>query len=134
MPNNEIDQLLTKFQGSVSFEKGAIQVHDEKMVRLNIESLVRISALGEKSEASGARYLLRLIALELGAIPASIHELYLARGKGDVPPNFTVPAMNLRMLSFDAAKAVFRAAKKIDAGAFIFEIARSRYLEVQCFF
>jgi fructose/tagatose bisphosphate aldolase len=33
--------------------------------------------------------------------------------------------MNLRALAFDAARAVFRAAIPIDAGAFIFEIARS---------
>jgi len=48
-----------------------------------------------------------------------------ARGRGDIPANFTVPAMNLRSLSFEAARAVFRVAKKVDAGAFIFEIARS---------
>jgi fructose/tagatose bisphosphate aldolase len=33
--------------------------------------------------------------------------------------------MNLRMLAFDAAQAVFRAAKSREAGAIIFEIARS---------
>jgi fructose/tagatose bisphosphate aldolase len=36
-----------------------------------------------------------------------------------------VPAINLRMLTYDSARAVFRAARKIGAGAFIFEIARS---------
>jgi fructose/tagatose bisphosphate aldolase len=61
----------------------------------------------------------------MGIIPSSIHDLYMARGRGEVPHTFTVPAMNLRVLSFDAAKAVFRVAKRIDAGAFIFEIARS---------
>jgi len=33
--------------------------------------------------------------------------------------------VNLRMLAYDSARAVFRAAREIDAGAFIFEIARS---------
>jgi fructose/tagatose bisphosphate aldolase len=33
--------------------------------------------------------------------------------------------MNLRVLSFDAARAVFRVAKRMNAGAFVFEIARS---------
>jgi fructose/tagatose bisphosphate aldolase len=33
--------------------------------------------------------------------------------------------MNLRALSFHAARAVFKAARKLDAGALIFEIARS---------
>jgi fructose/tagatose bisphosphate aldolase len=49
----------------------------------------------------------------------------MARGKGKVPNSFTVPAMNLRALAFDAARAVFRAAIPIEAAAFIFEIARS---------
>jgi fructose/tagatose bisphosphate aldolase len=39
--------------------------------------------------------------------------------------SFTTPAFNLRALSYHAARAMFRAALKIDAGAFIFEIARS---------
>jgi len=38
---------------------------------------------------------------------------------------FTTPAFNLRALSHYAARAMFRAANKINAGAFIFELARS---------
>lgn len=125
MANSEIKQLLTHFQGAVGFDDGGIQIIDERKAREHIKKLVEISALGEGNEAGLARYLVRLIALELGAIPASIHELYIARGQGKVPSNFTVPAMNLRVLAFDAAKAVFRVAKAIEAGAFIFEIARS---------
>jgi len=63
-------------------------------------------------------------ALNLGIYPASIQGLYQARGKGKYS-GFTVPAINLRALTYDLASAIFRAAKKINAGAFIFEIARS---------
>lgn len=56
--------------------------------------------------------------------PASIHELYRARGE-DKFGGMTVPAMNLRSLTFDLARAIFRSAMKIRASAFIFEIARS---------
>lgn len=38
---------------------------------------------------------------------------------------WTTPAFNLRVLSYHAARAMFRAAQKIDGAAFIFEIARS---------
>jgi fructose/tagatose bisphosphate aldolase len=72
-----------------------------------------------------ARYVARAAALELGIIPASINDLYIARGQGNVPLTFTVPAINLRVLSFEAARAVFRTALKTDAAAMIFEIARS---------
>lgn len=58
-----------------------------------------------------------------GVLPASIHELYMRMGKDY--PGFTVPAINIRGLTYDVAKAIFRVAMKLDAGAFIFEIARS---------
>jgi fructose-bisphosphate aldolase, class II len=60
-----------------------------------------------------------------GLYPASIHELYLARGRAEVPANFTVPAINIRGLAYDTARALFRARQALDAGAVICEIARS---------
>ena len=45
-------------------------------------------------------------------------------GRGDAG-GFTVPAINVRAMAYDTARAVIRAAKKLNAGAFIFEIARS---------
>ncbi|MGH7742467.1 MAG: class II fructose-bisphosphate aldolase [Candidatus Eiseniibacteriota bacterium] len=60
-----------------------------------------------------------------GLYPASIHGLYMARGRGDAPSNFTVPAINVRGLSYDTARALFRARRACDAGAVICEIARS---------
>lgn len=64
------------------------------------------------------------IAYKKGIYPSSIHELYMARGRGEIG-GFTVPAVNLRVMTYDLARAIFRAAKKTDAGAFIFEIAKS---------
>lgn len=64
-------------------------------------------------------------AYKKGIYPASINQFYLARGQGKVPNNFTVPAINLRTLTYDLAKAIFRVAKKNRTGAFIFEIAKS---------
>ncbi len=56
---------------------------------------------------------------------ASIHDLYIAQGKNPQGSSFTVPAMNLRSLTYYLARAVFRVAKRNNAGAFIFEIAKS---------
>jgi fructose/tagatose bisphosphate aldolase len=63
-------------------------------------------------------------AKEKGIYPASIQGLYAARGQEQYK-GLSVPAMNLRTLAYDSARAVFRAAKKINAGAFIMEIAKS---------
>jgi fructose/tagatose bisphosphate aldolase len=67
---------------------------------------------------------IKALASSLGIYPASIQSLYEAAGKG-LYQNKTVPAMNLRGLTYQAARAVFRAALKNKVGAFTFEIARS---------
>jgi fructose/tagatose bisphosphate aldolase len=64
------------------------------------------------------------MAREKGIYPASIQNLYVARGRGEFG-GFTVPAINLRSMTYDLARSVFRAAEKNDSGTFIFEIARS---------
>src|SRR5262245_5738873 len=71
-----------------------------------------------------ARWIVREAAVATGAWPASILDLYLARGRGECG-GFTVPAFNIRTLTYDAARAAFRAAKSLRAGAFILELARS---------
>jgi fructose/tagatose bisphosphate aldolase len=101
------------------------KVQRPDLLRERIEDVVRTAVLGSEPDRSLARWLIRHLAVEAGAVPASIHTLYMARGKGKVRDDFSVPAMNLRALSYHAARAVFRAAAGMDAGAFIFEIARS---------
>ena len=59
-----------------------------------------------------------------GIYPASIQEFYMARGRSEFR-GFTVPAINLRSMTYDLARAIFRVAQKNDSGAFVFEIARS---------
>lgn len=64
------------------------------------------------------------IAYKKGIYPSSINEFYLARGRGEFG-GFCVPAINLRTLTYDLAKAIIRVAKRNNSGAFIFEIAKS---------
>jgi fructose/tagatose bisphosphate aldolase len=125
MVKTEINDLLVLLDGSTSWESGAVKISSPDRLRQTIHRLAEVSATESGARQGTARYLVRRIALELGVIPASIHDLYIARGRGEVPPSFTVPAMNLRALSFHAARAVFQAARSMNAGAFIFEIARS---------
>jgi len=63
-------------------------------------------------------------AQDAGIYPASIHELYMARGRGEFG-GFTVPAINLRTMTYDLARAIMRVARENGSGSFIFEIARS---------
>ncbi len=64
------------------------------------------------------------LAYKEGIFPSSIHGFYMARGRGDFR-GFTVPAINLRSMTYDLARAIFRVAEKNDSSTFVFEIARS---------
>ncbi len=101
-------------------EAGTLMLKDSD----KIDALVRTAVFGSEDEKAHARWMIWEMGQKEGVRPASIHELYLARGRGDVPP-FTTPAMNVRILSYDSGRAIFRAAKRLDAGAIICEIARS---------
>ncbi len=63
-------------------------------------------------------------AQDAGIYPASIYEFYRARGRGEFR-GFTVPSINLRSMTYDLARAIFRVAKRNNTSAFVFEIARS---------
>jgi hypothetical protein len=58
-----------------------------------------------------------------GYVGRSIYPLYKKISQGFL--GFTVPAFNLRILTYDLARTIFRVAKRLNVGAVIFEIARS---------
>jgi hypothetical protein len=92
----------------------------------SIDDLVRTAVFSSDAAAKAdARKEIHLRARQAGAVPSSIFPLYDAIGRGELKPTFTVPAHNIRALTYDVARALFRAAMRHDAGAFIFEIARS---------
>ncbi len=92
---------------------------------LDVEKLVMdlVNSDDKATKESIAKKILDL-AYKKGVYPSSIHELYMARGRGEFS-GFTVPAVNLRSMTYDLARAMFRVAKKNNSGAFIFEIAKS---------
>lgn len=91
----------------------------------NIDTLVQQAVFGadEQTRLENQR-IIREGTSALGIRLASIQEFYEAAGKGKFA-GITVPAINIRMITYDVARAVFRAAMKGNVGAFIFEIARS---------
>lgn len=125
MTTPEIQSLLAKVDHSVTYTDGKVEITNPQRLRETIHNWVEVSSLGGSIEAGTARYLTRKTAIAAGVYPSSIHDLYLARGRGELPHTFTTPAMNLRALPFVAARAVFRVARRMEAAAFIFEIARS---------
>ena len=119
-----MNELLSLIEHSLYVKGETVIVVNEAALRANIDKLAHVSALDDGERAAKARYLIRMAALALDVIPASIHDLYLARGRGAFSAAWTTPAFNLRALPFDCARAVFRSAHKVDASAMIFELAR----------
>jgi fructose/tagatose bisphosphate aldolase len=127
MRYENIQELRDTVKGIVDF--GAhmeTKVLDTRRLREEvIERLVYNAVFNEDGDLRDAsRWLIYEIAHHLGIRPASIHRLYELIAKGEVS-GFTVPAINIRTLTYDVARAVIRSALKRNIGAFIFEIARS---------
>ena len=111
--------------GAVTVEAGRVHLHDATaLTTAHMDTLVWQAVFADEAARNTARWLLWELGQIVGVRPASIHELYIARGRGECD-GFTVPAMNVRGMSYDTARSIFRTAKSMDAGAFILEIARS---------
>ena len=120
-----IRQVIDLFGGGVTLVPGGIKVRDQAKLRSPAtDRLVWQAVFASGEDRDAARWLLWELGQISGARPASINDLYLARGRGECG-GFTVPAINVRMLAYDTARAIFRTAKAGKAGAIILEIARS---------
>ena len=117
--------LTPLFGSAVTVAEGHVHVHDTSVLETGkFDALVHQAVFGGETEREYARWLIWEIGQQVGVRAGSIHELYVARGQGKCG-GFTVPAINVRAMSYDTARAIFRTARKLDAGAFILEIARS---------
>ncbi len=126
MRYRDINELNAALKGVVDVGDVKVSVVNKEAVRGDLlDRLIFNAVFNENAEIlNKTRWLIKAIALELGVKSASIQGLYDAMGRGEVN-GFSVPAINIRGLSYEVARAVIRAALKNNSGAFIFEIARS---------
>ena len=111
--------------GAVRVDDGQVIVDDQAaLASTGMDELVRTAVFGEQDARDNARWLIWEIGQAVGVVPSSIHDLYMARGRGETG-GYTVPAINVRGMSYDTARSIFRTARKLNAGAFLLEIARS---------
>ncbi|NJD30127.1 MAG: aldolase [Chloroflexi bacterium] len=117
--------LLRELEGALHVQDGRLVIDDTAAARRRIADVAWTAAFSQDDGAvATAQWLAWEVAQALGARSASIQELYLARGRGEVG-GFTVPAINLRAQTFDMARIVFEQAAAQDVGAVILELARS---------
>ncbi len=118
--------LLSTIRGAAHLDDDVLVIDDEAAFRSTaIRDLAWTAAFStDEATTAAAQWIVWEASQALGAQSASIHELYAARGRGEVS-GFTVPAINIRAQTFDMARTGFEAAMSADVGAVIFEIARS---------
>ena len=119
-------QLLNVCAKIVELDGNDVRILDEAKLKSElIDNLIYTAVFSpDQATQEAARWLIRRAGVACGIMSASIQPLYEAMGRGELK-GFTVPAINIRGLTYDAAQAVFRAAIKGQVGPVIFEIARS---------
>src|SRR5262245_17135093 len=116
---DKIESLNALFGSDVSVKDNRVTVHrDASLASPAMDTLVRAAVFGKEDEREHARWLIWELGQAVGVRPASIHDLYIARGRGETG-GFTVPAINVRGAAYDTGRSIFRTAIKLDAGAFI---------------
>lgn len=125
MKAHSVEELIRSLDGIVTIDGDLVTVRSEAGLRDKIDDLIQTAVFGEGITRDMARWIIWEAAQGMGIYPASIHQLYMAIGGGDVPTTFTVPAMNIRAMNYNSSRAVFRAANKHNVAAMLFEIARS---------
>jgi fructose/tagatose bisphosphate aldolase len=118
--------LIETIRPAARLDGDRLAIVDESAFRdTAIQDLAWTAAFAtDEPTQTAAQWLVWEASQELGALSASIHELYMARGRGEVS-GFTVPAVNIRAQTFDMARTLFDTAHSADVGAVIVEIARS---------
>ena len=128
MTSGSADALLASLNGTARLAGSRLDVTDVSRFRAEaIDGLVHDAVFNaDEALRDAARWLIWSASQALGCGSTSIHELYMARGRGDFPATrFTVPAINVRAATYLTARQAFAAALERGAGAVIFEIAKS---------
>ncbi len=122
----DIFQLQQATADTLHKEGSTITIRDEAKLRSSlIDALIFTAVFAPQADLkTAARELIFQTAKTLGIYPASIFPFYKAVGEGKVQ-GFTVPALNVRALTYDTARAVFRLMNNHQIGPVVFEIARS---------
>ena len=123
---NNVQDVLNSCKDSLTLTKEGVQIINAEDFRERmIDRLVYTSVFHQDKElVEVCQYIIFEAAKKLGIIPASIYKFYQGMAKNEYG-GFSVPAINIRGLTYDVGRTLFRVAKEKKVGAFILEIARS---------
>src|SRR3954447_939708 len=108
-PAGSVSELMAALDGIARIGHDKLLITDEQRFRdEGIRTAVWSATFSDDDAVvDAARWMIWEASQQLDARSASIHELYMARGRGDVH-GFTVPAVNLRTQVFDMAITMCR--------------------------
>jgi len=117
---------LGKTKDVLKLSREGVRLEDKVKLRAKtIDELVYNLCLNESGAVKDIVFwIIWELAGELGIYPSSIQGLYEAKGQGKYS-QITVPAVNIRGLTYEAARALVKTALKLKSLSFIFEIAKS---------
>ncbi|MFC1631883.1 class II fructose-bisphosphate aldolase [Candidatus Omnitrophota bacterium] len=122
----DIEDLLEQARGVISISAQGVKVEDKSKLRAKvIDELVYNLCLNQNQAVKDScQWMIWEAAADLGIHSASIQGLYQAKGQ-EKYSKITVPAVNIRGLTYDVARALIRTGIKSKSLSFIFEIAKS---------
>lgn len=123
---NTTEDLKKACKESLDISGGKLKILDEKRFRNEtVDRLIWNAVFAtEESVKNVSQWIIWEASLSLGCSSSSIHDFYISRAK-DAWKDMTVPAINLRGMTYDIARTIFKTLIRLDAGACIFEIAKS---------
>ena len=121
-----MSQINDTIRGIIDIREGTVRVINPSFIRGHlIDQLTHTAVFHEKPDMRGtARWIIKMIAPSMQVYLASIQPLYDAIGQGKVS-GFTTPAINIRGMAYQTARALFRVVNNKKIGAFILELAKS---------
>ncbi|MBI2974020.1 MAG: class II fructose-bisphosphate aldolase [Deltaproteobacteria bacterium] len=120
-----IAELENAVKGICSVKHGELTVADKSEFAKFADELAWNAVFNPDEKVRGlARWYIWEGSAALKCPSASIHDLYMERAHNEYE-SATVPAINIRGLTYDVARTIFRSMKKNNACAIIFEIAKS---------
>lgn len=132
MEHQSKEELLVDLEGVVKLKDslddepgGSVEILDELALKNKVVDKLAFDAVfGNPEVKTKARFLLWELGQNLGIIPSSNHDFYMARGRNQYSGK-TMPSINTRAMVYFTARAALRAAIKNKVGMIQFELARS---------
>ena len=109
-PAGSVGELLAALDGVIQVRDSEVQVLDEQRLQGEpVDTLAYSAVFGSGEVKEAARWLLWATAQAVGLYPASIHDLYMAAGRGEYDHAAT-RATNVRGMAYDDGRTLIQVA------------------------